>query len=649
MTIFNIASYILINSLLFSSWHIFLFRKRSRLSFVDRLTGSFVLGLAQIIATEMLLGALFKRLYAMPLFLLNFFISISMLVFVSLQNGILKDSYTEVKDEATRFLNLIKADFILLCIFGFFVISILWMIFLGYLFPSYTWDALWYHLPIIGYIMQGGAIQENPTPSLIDLFINIFPKNMELFFLWNTIFLESDIISDLSQLLFAIAGVLAVYSISIKIKIKEEYALYSSLLFFFTPIITLQSTTNYIDVAISSLFLIAVNFLMYDKTANSRTVTLLLGLTTGILFGSKGSGPLFVGVLSFAVIAREAIRRLSIFNVMPSDYKVRGVGFYMKYFLAPAVLMGGYWYVKNWLLYGNPVYPMEVSFLGVKLFKGLFGGIIDPEPNVFNSLSSIGKLIYVWQEKVQYYLYDSRLSGFGPMWFILFLPAIIFFLFYALKNKRHDFLFFGVLLTATFIIHLRNWNTRYVIFIVALGAVSFGFVIDYLGKKGRAINILALLLVVYTFFASISPCITPEKIKEFINLPMKERTIARHAPFNIDLQSRQEYGYWIWISRNIVKGDTLAYTFEPLFLSPLWNNGFTSRIVYIKSENYNKWQKELRKNNVTYALVRVNSAEEKWIGNAGKMAGKFWWFGGVKEKFKVVYSDKNYKIVKVLK
>ena len=103
----------------------------------------------------------------------------------------LKAILSEFKEKTIWFFNIIKSDVVLLCISSLFFISLCWIIFLGYLFPSYTWDALWYHLPIVGYIVQSGVIQENPTPSMIDLFINIFPKNIELFFVWNTIFLNS--------------------------------------------------------------------------------------------------------------------------------------------------------------------------------------------------------------------------------------------------------------------------------------------------------------------------------------------------------------------------------------------------------------------------------------------------------------------------
>ncbi len=653
-TFSNIAIYVTVNLLLFSSWYVLLFRKKERLSFSDRLIGAFILGLTQIIATEMLLGVVFKQLYSLPLFLLNILISSGVLILaVSTTPTFHKGISNEFKDEAANFFNVIKGDSILFYIFTLFVISICWMIFLGYLFPSYTWDALWYHLPIVGYIMQSGAIEENSATSFINQFINIFPKNMELFFLWNVIFLKSDIIADLSQLLFTVIGVFAVYSIAIKLKIKEKYAIYSSLLFFFTPIIILQSTTNYIDVAVSVLFLVAINFLMCDDPENlpPPLQILLSGLTTGILLGSKGSGPLFVIVLTAVIMIQQFVRYFNPFNILSSKRESRLVkdGFipYVIYFLIPIFFMGGYWYIKNWVLYNNPVYPMEISIFNITLFKGLYKGIIDPAPQVIENLSLLSGLFYVWLEKVKYYLYDSRLSGFGPLWFILFLPSAVFSLVYATRRKKYNFLFISAILIVTFLIHPRNWNTRYVIFIVGLGAVSFGFVLDYFNKRENILKVIALLLAGYTFLTANSPSITPKKIKEFIHLPAKERTIARHAPFNIDIQARQEYGYWIWINNNISKGDTLAYPFEPLFLSPLWNKGFTNKIIYIKSDNYNQWLKSLRENDVTYVLIRTNSMEDKWVEKEKKLLPNLWWLGKIKEKIKVVYGDENYKIMRL--
>jgi hypothetical protein len=452
----------------------------------------------------MLLGVVFRKLYAAQLLLINIFLSSAVLIyavsacrkqpdssFINYIKSLSVNIFREISEKAVWFMTVIKNDLILLLIFIIFSISVCWIIFLGYLFPSYTWDALWYHLPIAGYIMQNGAIYEVPSNSFIEQFINIFPKNIELLFIWNIIFLDNDIVADLSQLLFTIAGVFTIYSIAVKMKINRKYAVYSSLLFFFTPIIILQSSTNYVDVAVSVLFLTAINFLMSDmpcrdgfetcsyegdagrKCLQKRNITTIMtGLTAGILLGSKGSGPLFVGILSAAVIIREFIWRYKSFGpekVTVITIAIKSFTFYLIFFLIPVILLGGYWYIKNWIIYGNPVYPMEISFLNNTIFKGLYQGIVEPAPEIINKLNAVTRPLYVWLENVEYYLYDSRLGGLGPIWFILFLPSVVFSFVYALTKRNCRFIVLLIILTAAFLMHPRNWNPRYVIFIVGLG------------------------------------------------------------------------------------------------------------------------------------------------------------------------------------
>jgi hypothetical protein len=228
------------------------------------------------------------------------------------------------------------------------------------------------------------------------------------------------------------------------------------------------------------------------------------------------------------------------------------------------------------------------------------------------------------------------------------LPGVLLSIVYALINKNYNFLAVSIMLVISFLIYPRNWTPRYVIFIVGLGALSFGFMLSNVGDRRKAIKISALILVVYTFFTANSPCVTPMQIKTFMQLPASERTLSRHKPFNIDLHARQEYGHWIWISNNIVKGDTLVHTFEPLFLSPLWDKSYISNIVYIKLDSYKEWLAELRDNNATYVLVRKNSEEDIWIEKERNLRYSMGWLMRIEEKFKVVYSDENYKIVKLL-
>lgn len=656
----EIFAYTIINLFLFSSWYALLFGIRNILRFSDRLTGAAILGLSQIIATELLLGVVFRKLSSTPLFIMNLLLSLSVFAVAVLRGIRLNELSREVKNVFSRFFGLLKRDAVLLCIFILFLLSVCWIFFQGYLFPSYTWDALWYHLPMVGYMMQSGAIEEIPHTYFIEQFINIFPKNIELFFLWNTIFLHDDRIIDLSQFMFNLLGVLAVYGIARKLMMLERNAVYAGLFFFFTPIMILQSTTNYVDVAVSALFLVALNFLMgnspmvyntavYGESAGHHRINILLtGLSTGILLGAKGSGPLFVFVMTAAFFMQEIVRN---YHMLSKGVPVKilqqmkaVLSQFLSLLLMPVLVFGGYWYVKNWIIYGSPVYPMEISIFNVTIFKGLYGGIIDPSPDIINNLPFLVRPWYVWKEKVAYYLYDSRLSGFGPLWFILFLPSVVFSVGYALMKKKYAYLFVIVVLLAAFMLYPRNWNTRYVIFIVAMGSLSFGTALEYFDERRKVLTFMTLPLVVYVFLFSNSPCIMPKKIEEFLKRPAEERTIAWLAPFNLDLQSRQEYGYWIWLSRNMKQGDTLAYTFEPLFHAPLWNREFSNRIVSVKADHYDEWMQRLKQEGVTHILVRNRSKEDKWMMKENEAASSLWWVQGVKRKFTTVYADENYNI-----
>ena len=666
----GITAYISINLLLFASWYIFLYGKRDCLLLADRLTGTFVLYLTQIIATEILLGVLFSSLYPLPLFLINAVISAGVLITALRKESVTGIGiYQEIRHETLRIAVIIAEDRILLCVFCLFLLSVGWMVFLAYLFPSYSWDALYYHLPIVGQIMQSGSIGETPTPSFIQQYINIFPKNINLFFVWNAIFLKNDVFVDLSQLIFTITGVLSIYSMAVKLNIGEKYAIYCALLFFFTPILMLQSTINYVDGAVSVLLLITINFLMYDDAESyisgkspggplkkRRMPLLLSGLAAGILLGSKPTGPVFIIVIMSVMFIQEFVRLNIPYTgrqyTLKDSLKAIAVCF-----ILPVFLTGGYWYMRNWILYGNPVYYMDVSMFNIQLFRGLKSDWVEPAPDIINSLNYLTRLLYVWLERVGYYLYDSRLSGFGPIWFILFLPSITVAFVHALIKKKYRFLFAGAIFLLTFMLHPRNWTTRYVIFIVGLGALSFGFVFEYFNKRENVLKISALLLAGYTLLATNSPCIMPDQIKDFLHLPASERTLSRHKPSNIDAKVRDEYGYWIWIENNILEGDTLAYTFadsgidtsRPFFLAPLWNRGFSSKVVYIKSDTYEEWLTKLGNDSAGYILIKKDSTEDQWVEKERRLYYSLSWMGNIKEKFEVVYSDDHYRIVKYKK
>ncbi len=682
----EITVYITVNALLFSSWYIFLSANKNTLSFSDRVLGAFVSGLTQIVLTEMVLGVLFKKLYPMPLFLFNTSISLAVLIYSLLYRklngkadvcGFLADTVQEVTDKTKHFLNVLKSDWIILTVSALFFINFCYLLFIGYLFPSYTWDSLFYHLPTVGFILQSGAIEQIPYNSLIYTFINIFPKNIDLFFLWNIIFLKSDVIVDLSQLFFTLTGMLSVYSIAVKLRIKEKYAVYSCFLFFFAPVIILQSTSNYVDIAVSALFLTAINFILCPRYLllqessgggeftnrgilenlhclhSGKSGILLAGLTAGILFGSKGSGPLFVFVLSMFFIINELRTRFSLKCGDTSKAAIEHVRIkkiiadYFVCFLIPVIILGSYWYICNWVYYNNPVYPFRVSVFGKTIFPGIFSEMIAPIPDAIQNLSAIGSLFYTWMEKVEYYSYASDLSGFGPLWFILFLPAIVFSFLYGIRIKRYDFLLISGIIIFTFLVHPNNWNTRYVIFIFGLGCLSFGVLLDYFEEREKIVRFFALVFVLYGLLVSNSMSVTPGKIKEFVNLPVKARTVAGMEPYILNMTQRENYGLWAWIADNVSEDETLVYTFTPTLIGPLWNRNFSNKVLYIKAGKFEDWLEKLESNNATYILVllRPRSMEALWLSRLGELRHIPKWSVAYK-RFSLQYSDSDYAVMR---
>ena len=676
----NIVAYITVNLLLFSAWYILLFRNKSSLSFADRVSGTFILGLAQIIFTQMVLGVLFKKLFATPLFVLNVTVSLVILIFIfrrkpGFPTGILSELYKKLK----WFLNAIKSDWILFSVFILFFISLCYLIFTGYLFPSYSWDSQFYHLPIIGFILQSGAIENIPYNSLIYTFINVFPKNIDLFFLWNVIFLKSGTIVDLSQLPFTIAGMLAIYSMAVKLKIRDKYAVYCGLLFFFAPVMILQSTTNYVDIAISVLFLMAVNFLMcprvlllqessgsalpfkstceVDPVPPRRWIGLLLaGVTAGILLGAKGSGPLFIFALSIVFIINEFRGRVSLKRhgytaESKKQFSLKKIIFkYFVLFVLPVILLGSYWYIQNWIYYNNPVYPFQVILFDRILFPGPFTEILHSGPDFLKEMPALFRPFYVWLEKVEYYSYASELSGSGPLWFILFLPALVLSVIYAFWKKKYDFLLLALVIVFVFLLHPNNWNTRYVIFLFALGSLSFAIIMNTFDKRAKILQSICFLFVAYTFFAVVSPSVTPEKIKEFIHLPANARTIARMEPYSLNETQRGNYRLWAWISKNMSGGDILVYTFHPNLLGPFWNSDFSNKIVYVKEHKFEKWVNTLDEINADYVLVlvRPRSMEYFWLTKLSKLRNDPKWTP-VYNKFRPVYSDSDYVVMRIIR
>lgn len=98
-----------------------------------------------------------------------------------------------------------------------------------------------------------------------------------------------------------------------------------------------------------------------------------------------------------------------------------------------ALAGGGYWYIRNMLVTGSPLYPVGVKLLGHTLFPGVsVSEAISEYSNTLTQLknhSTVFKVLYTWAQgfiawPVSIKGYDIRDAGLGFLWLFACIPSI---------------------------------------------------------------------------------------------------------------------------------------------------------------------------------------------------------------------------------
>lgn len=224
----------------------------------------------------------------------------------------------------------------------------------GVIAPPPPWDAFVYHLPFAADWLQHEAISLVTVP-FGDQAGTYFPSNTELYFVWLMMPLRSEMLTSAAQFPFYAGSALLVYAIARELGRSRSAAGIAACLGLLLPGFMHQAAAAEVDVVFAALFLLCLLFLLrYLRTDEWRDAA-LSGLAGGLLAGTKYIGAPFVLLLALPAAAIMIQRR---------RWKHAAL-----YILA-GVCGGGYWYVRNWAVAGNPVFPMAISALGIEIFPG---------------------------------------------------------------------------------------------------------------------------------------------------------------------------------------------------------------------------------------------------------------------------------------
>jgi hypothetical protein len=357
-----------------------------------------------------------------------------------------------------------------------------WRLLVAYVLPPYGFDALWYHLTAVGGWLQAERIGMNQ----LALWSSVYPLNGELFFTWPAVFLRQDTWVDAVQLGFAVIGGFAVAGIARGLGLSARAAASAGLLFFLTPVVISQSTSDSVDLVFVSTFLVAYHFLLRflrtgpfawgeGKRPDLRLIA-LAGIAAGIALGAKSLGILYCAALALLLLVHlvHAVSRRRL--QLPVAVVSFGV------FLVPLVALGGFWYVRTWAKFENPFYPVEVNLLGHTLFSGLpIDNFLSAPPHPGSWWRSI---LGQWHQdqfllvKPHYYNHDGRPSGFGPLWGYVAAPLLPLFAFAMLRKNRAALVNFLLPVAIVFLAQPYNWWSRFTMLVLAAGLIGVSYAIQ---------------------------------------------------------------------------------------------------------------------------------------------------------------------------
>lgn len=209
--------------------------------------------------------------------------------------------------------------------------------FLLSLTPAWGWDALIYHLNLPRFIIENGGIVAPP-----DNFAYSFPSLIEMLFLAGMVLKGDGATQPLHWIFLALTcGAMLAFAARY---FSWRVGWLAVALLCAIPTMLLLATWAYNDLALMFYTFAAFVMTLRARSTRRRGYLIVAGMLCGFALGEKYTA-LFVPVtLALFLIRRE---RAAVFDAL--------------LFLAVAVAFGAPWWLRNFVLVGNPIYPF---FLG---------------------------------------------------------------------------------------------------------------------------------------------------------------------------------------------------------------------------------------------------------------------------------------------
>jgi predicted membrane protein len=400
------------------------------------------------------------------------------------------------------------------------------------------------------------------------------------------------------------------------------------------PIVIEEMGKPYVDIAVLAGFLISLVFLARRKLTPASIV--VAGTSAGFMIGAKSFAAFSFLVLFGFLIFRVFLLK-SGFPARLRKIEIKSSIRLILTYVVCCILFGGYFYIRNMVLTGNPTAIFKVELMGVELFHGerdVAGTMANAQivgKGIYEALHSGREFPLIMAGLFDPQRYFHTIGGGGALWIVLMIPAILFAVVYAVIRRR--WLLVAIVISCIIPMLCFKYDRvmmRYYIQIIGAGTTAFGYLLTLLSRTRYRRLLLSIAVVLMGLMISLTSPPTGWRVK------VDDIRLARSAPY----MARDRYVYYhSWgdprfanaLKIVVQPGTTLALADELPGYANLagWNAGYSNRVVWVAwPGSGDEWESNLRK----------AGAQAIYVSNSNDGLG---WAKSHPSSFETVYESSN--------
>jgi hypothetical protein len=485
---------------------------------------------------------------------------------------------------------------------------------IAWTFRSWTFDPVWYHVPITGYAIQNASL------GWVDTHVNYiagYPNDIEVLAVWNCIFPLDNRFDETSQFPFVTLGMAVTVAWARRGGASRPFAASLGAAWVALPPVFLLAHTTYVDIGCAACFAAAIYFAIDAPSSRDRWMCLL---AMGLFVGTKYSGAYQLLIVAPWLAVRAG---LELWNVSGGGrQRLRRLGDVVLSVAAFAAV-GLCKYVQNALHTGNPLFPFrtKLPLLGITLpgpeeaFANVSAGG-DSKPWLFGSKADLKELLDHWLYPDPGFTPEMHDGGFGPSFLWLMLPCVFFVAGDVFRARRWKM---GLPVLVLFLLVMRQpmgWWPRYTLAAPIAAAVALGMVHSEIRsrvmKLGVSLVLVWLVWAGYDLGKSGFKDVYPSRFARAWNANAEERAWMQLETFHWPEP-------WARLRETeLDHGDVVTYDDSASFIGEYFTRDYRARVTYVKSSGDPKaYVARLRELHARWVGVTGGTLAEEAVKNAG--------------------------------